>query len=372
MGVIAAGTALATLVAVEPAFAADTTVVPTARSGPSSGLTAVSLLSATDGWAVGGTSQNGLTERYNGSSFAIVPSADLLAHHGTISNTAGLTGVAAISRTNAIAVGSALTVGPGTVESAVAERWNGSSWTRTTVPNPGSNNALNAVAATSATDAWAVGTSKPGVTTLPFAVHWNGSAWTQAATPAPGTQANAFNGVAGTSAHDVWAVGYAQDLPSSNPVKHSLIEHWNGSTWSRVPSPDFATGNQTTELTAVAAVSPTNAWAVGNGTASTTGAVLLHWDGLMWKKLAVPADQVGGVTANGCDVWLAGSIAGNPVILRLHGSTWTVVNATTPSLGSQITLSGIAPNGSNGVIALGSSHSIINSGSEPIAVGVTP
>lgn len=375
-GVIAAGTAVAALVAVEPAYAAGTTVVPTATSGPSSELVAVSLLSATDGWAVGGTSQNGLAERYNGRSFRIVPSANLVDHPGTTSSGAGLTGVAAISPTRALAVGTATTTsGPNTVTSAVAERWNGSAWIRTPVPNPGPTNTLAAVAATSATDAWAVGTSQPGARALPFAVHWNGTTWTQVATPAPGSVANAFNGVAATSANDAWAVGYAQEDSHGATVKHSLIEHWDGTAWSRVPSPDFATGVQETELTAVAAASPHDVWAAGNGvTASTSGAVLVHTSGITSKKLAVPAvRRVGGITLVGCDVWLVGSDdAGLPVVARLHGSTWTLVHPTTPSLGTQVTLTGIAANGASGVIALGRSHTVANSSTAPIAVGITP
>jgi hypothetical protein len=374
VGVIAAGTALAALVAVEPANAAGTSVVPTAPSGPSSELVAVSLLSATDGWAVGSTSVNGLTERYTGSSFVIVPSANLVDHPGTTESGAGLTGVAAISPTNAIAVGTATTTsGPTTVTSAVAERWNGSKWIRTAVPNPGSTNSLAGVAATSATDAWAVGTSQPGATALPLAVHWNGTAWTQVATPAPGTEGNAFNGVAATSAHDAWAVGYAESRSSGVNVKHSLVEHWNGTAWSRVPSPDFAPDAQDTELTAVAAVSPNDVWAAGNGATSTTsGAVLLHFTGLSARKLAVPAERVGGVTVIGCDVWLSGSSAGTPIVARLHGSTWTVFFPLAPTLGSRVTLGGIAPNGSQGVIALGASHSVATSSDQPIALGVTP
>lgn len=377
VSVIGAGTAASAaavvLVAGGTAYAASAEV-PTAPSGPSSGLAAVSLLSASYGWAVGGNATNGLVERYDGSSFSIVPSANLIDHPGNSTNSAWLSGVDAVSSTSAFAVGTATMIGPGTVNAAVAERWNGSSWTRTPVPNPGSTNALTGVEATSSADAWAVGSSKPSVTTLPFAVHWNGTAWTQATTVAPGSKANVFNGVAGTSAHDVWAVGYSQDLPYGNKVKHSLIEHWNGTAWSQVPSPDFATGNQTTVLTAVAAVSPNNAWAVGNGSASEPGIIVLHWGGVTWEKLAVPAfDQVGGVTTVGCDLWLTGSIAGTPMVAHLHGGTWTVVGPTTPgALNTRTTLSGIAPNGSNGVIALGGTVDDTNGTGAPVAVRVTP
>jgi len=59
------------------------------------------------------------------------------------------------------------------------------------------------------------------------------------------------------SKKDVWAVG----VTISDRVR-ALIEHWNGSTWSIVPSPTDTTES---ELNAVTRVPGTNnAWAVGD------------------------------------------------------------------------------------------------------------
>src|SRR5271165_5910702 len=60
-----------------------------------------------------------------------------------------------------------------------------------------------------------------------------------------------FFAVAATSATNAWAVGGLGVPP--------LIVHWNGSTWSRVPTGAPAG----TVLDAVAASSPDNAWALG-------------------------------------------------------------------------------------------------------------
>jgi hypothetical protein len=55
-----------------------------------------------------------------------------------------------------------------------------------------------------------------------------------------------------TTAGNVWAVGHTG--------KSSLIARWNGSNWTRVPSPNLGSDS---ELFAVAGQSAGNAWAVG-------------------------------------------------------------------------------------------------------------
>src|SRR5260221_4375134 len=58
------------------------------------------------------------------------------------------------------------------------------------------------------------------------------------------------------SSSDVWAVGYALNGNSGQ----SLIENWNGTSWSVVPSPNVGPWN---ELNGVATVSANDIWAVG-------------------------------------------------------------------------------------------------------------
>lgn len=83
-----------------------------------------------------------------------------------------------------------------------------------------------------------------------------------------------LTGVAATSARNAWAVG------GTNGGK-TLIAHWNGTAWKRVPSPS-PPGAQ---LHGVAATSATNAWAVGNTHPSRDvyKIVILHWNGTTWK-----------------------------------------------------------------------------------------
>jgi len=58
----------------------------------------------------------------------------------------------------------------------------------------------------------------------------------------------------------------------------TLTEHWNGTAWKRVPSPNPAGSGRANSLFGVAATSPTGNWAVGyyfNGAANQ--ALALHW-----------------------------------------------------------------------------------------------
>src|SRR5712692_5517563 len=133
------------------------------------------------------------------------------------------------------------------------------------VPSPNPNvvpSGLSGVAAVSAHDVWAVGGSGSqmgGGQTL--IEHWNGSHWQIVKSPNPGSIYNSLYGVTAVSATNVWAVGY---YVHTTGVTQTLIEHWNGSRWSVVKSPSPASMNN--ELFSVAAVSASDDWAVGFST----------------------------------------------------------------------------------------------------------
>src|SRR5690349_14028338 len=60
--------------------------------------------------------------------------------------------------------------------------------------------------------------------------------WNIVPSPNPlGTVYNPLNGVATVAENDVWAVGEAQ-LPNS--ASQTLTQHWSGTAWSIVPSPN--------------------------------------------------------------------------------------------------------------------------------------
>src|SRR5206468_11545257 len=93
--------------------------------------------------------------------------------------------------------------------------------------------------------------------------------------------ANLFQGVAASSASNAWAVGYY----SPGSWEQTLMEHWNGTAWKRVTSPDPGGSSTNHFLSDVTVTSSSNAWAVGsyhNGGPFQT--LVLHWNGTARKQ----------------------------------------------------------------------------------------
>jgi hypothetical protein len=85
-----------------------------------------------------------------------------------------------------------------------------------------------------------------------------------------------LNAVAVLSPSDVWGVGIGKFNNKCYP--HGLTEHWDGTKFSVVSSPD-PKPNATLNLEGVAAVSANNIWAVG-----TTG--IENWNGTSWSLVS--------------------------------------------------------------------------------------
>ena len=141
-------------------------------------------------------------------------------------------------------------------------------WTGVQPPSPGTDsNSLLGVAVVSPCNAWAVGDYYNGTADQTLIEHWNGTSWKQVTSPNAGGSShdNVLNGVAATSSTNAWAVGYFYN----GAADQTLIEHWNGTAWKQVTSPNPGGSSDGNFLDAVAATSSTNAWAVGdyfNGT----------------------------------------------------------------------------------------------------------
>src|ERR1043166_3987042 len=96
--------------------------------------------------------------------------------------------------------------GPGPADLVVAQ-----------TPNPGVyGNIIWGMSAIGARDAWAVGGKATASSNDTLALHWNGTSWSAVPTPNPDAQCEdgdimwagqALTGVSGVSATDVWAVG---------------------------------------------------------------------------------------------------------------------------------------------------------------------
>jgi hypothetical protein len=229
---LVAAALLALLLAPAVAQAAAWTVVQSPNATPGNNeLQAVASVSANDVWAVG-TSENTLGNdqtlilHWDGTAWSIVASPTTGMVEGN------LLGVTAISTTDVWAVGSFLpTKGGG---QALIEHWNGHKWSVVKNPSTGGT-ALQAVAAVSANDVWAVGNaSNASGVSQTLIEHWDGKKWSIVASPSPSTQTNFLLGVTAVSTTDVWAVG---SFRNASGAFQTLTLHWDGTTWSIVPSP---------------------------------------------------------------------------------------------------------------------------------------
>jgi hypothetical protein len=180
-------------------------------------------------------------------------------------------------------------------------------------------------------------------------VQASGTGWSVVSSPNPSTNGNVLQAVAAVSTNKVWTVGYYFAGTTKNQVKQTLIERYNGTKWSVVPSPNVGTGDNT--LNGVAAISGTNAWSVGS---SPGGALILHFNGTTWSVVpntfACALNAVAATSAS--NVWAAGTSSGQTCMLHFNGSTWTRVQ--TPNMGvGDDTLSGVTAISSTDAWAVG-------------------
>jgi len=278
-----------------------------------------------------------------------------------------LNGVAALSENDIWVIGDNPIRRPPRPQ-ALFKHWNGSQWV--IYPDPASETqtvSLHAIAAASPNDVWAVGEVEGSL--QPLIQHWNGSRWSVVPSPRIGDESHLV-AITAISANDAWAVGYYS--PNLNLTSGwTLIEHWNGSRWSMIPSPHPGGING---LTKVEAISPNNVWAVGNYNDSHIQALILHWDGLLWSIVKSPnlctgvqLSSVTVVSAN--DIWAAGLLwkgtQGQNVawlcFLHWNGLQWSVVerSITSPGLGN-IFLTDVAALSANDVWAVGSEETDTN------------
>src|SRR6266480_2021658 len=216
-------------------------------------------------------------------------------------------GVAVVSSNDAWAVGTSRNQS-GFSSHTLTEHWNGSQWSIIASPNPGSPfNNLRSVTAVSATNVWAVGQydTSSGFHTL--VEHWNGSQWKVVASPNPPSREGTLNGVDALTANNIWAVGFTTDM---NGFSQTLAEHWNGTTWKLVASPN--PDSMINGLSSLSAASANNIWAVGiQKVASET--LIEHWNGTQWQVVASPNRdgssnilQSDAVVPNTSKVWAVG------------------------------------------------------------------
>src|SRR5215469_18286557 len=217
----------------------------------------------------------------------VVPSPAIDVTNSTFG--ARLNAVAVVSASNVWAVGyGPLPGGPAYEKQALIEHWNGSQWSIVPSPNPSSVYSeveLDGVFALAVNNVWAVGYGdNPPGTASPLDItlieHWDGTSWSIVPSPNPDTQSNQLHAIAGVASNDLWSVGGRGDGITCCPDE-SLTEHWDGTSWSVVSN------SGASSLQGVTALATNNVWAVGLAAA---GGNIEHWNGAAWTTVASPSE----------------------------------------------------------------------------------
>jgi hypothetical protein len=215
----------------------------------------------------------------------------------------------------------------GSRREAVAERWNGSSWSAQRIPTPADSDLLS-LSCPSQTLCFAVGYASvlaPDGDLKKFiqlVERWAGGSWSMQSTPR--IPAANLNDISCASPDACTAIG-GSGLPSSTGTR-PLVERWDGTSWSIQRSAGRAD--------VVSCPSRTGCVAVG---ISLSGfAVAERWNGSRWSRRRLPSGyrqsfgflNISGLSCSSMSACTAvgfwGECAGGPVACPVHGRTWVL------------------------------------------------
>jgi hypothetical protein len=130
--------------------------------------------------------------------------------------------------------------------------------------------------------------------------------------PSPGSSSS-LNAVAAVTASNAWAVGSFVDGTGS----HELMERWNGKSWQEV----FLPPPIGSRLEGITAVSASNVWAVGPQRT-------LHYGGLGWRSVPNPAGVTMAHVASTPDgsVYGIGDAASHDTLFVMTAGGWRAVS----------------------------------------------
>ncbi len=253
-------------------------------------LASVSCPSSKSCLAVGGSlGRPQLSDAWNGRTWRELPVP-------AGSGDSELAGVACPSAQRCVAVGDA-------AGGAWAQLWNGASWSKLTpvAPAGSATSAFTAISCPGPADCTAVGDYATGPRSQrvdhALAESWNGSSWS--VLPAPPSELTGLTAISCPTSAECVVAGIRTDrqVPTGSAV-------WNGSTWTSLTTQSPAKKPLGQILTSISCVSATDCIAVGSGPGPYdfglgTGPFAERWTGgSSWQLLAMP-DPVNIVFAPG-------------------------------------------------------------------------
>jgi hypothetical protein len=254
-------------------------------------------------------------------------------------------------------------------DTTVAERWNGSAWTLQTTPNPPgiTNSYLYGVSCPSASACYAVGYYYSGSTggAQALAEFWDGSSWTIQPTPNPAGAVDTFlEGVSCPSTARCFAAGYYYFEGSGD----TLVESWDGTSWSIESTPN-PYPNYDSNLYSISCASATSCEAAGSyleSDTSPTETLGERWDGESWSIQSTPnpADYdfsalysvscSSGSACTAVGIYSTTNTAYQALVERWDGSAWAIQTTAPPPNAQLPFLNAVSCTSARACVAVGS------------------
>lgn len=291
----------------------------------STALSQVVMVSATEGWAIGNAERAstqepfGLLLHYTGGRWTV--QQDIA--HGYLSS------LAMSSASNGWAVGGTLATVQSFPNQSLLLHYDGRAWASEQAPGQ----MLLGVAMTSATDGWIIGSTNGTSQLGDMLFRYNGSAWSQAALP---PSLRTINHLSPVASNDVWAVGFGGASGGARSTQartagggQIVFTHYDGQTWTTAQVSSLA--GQTATISSLFMDGSNDGWAVGWVANPTSGGVggtkmlYLHYTGGKWTEVPGPDEDGQAVLSmhSASEGWAVGG--DNATILHYHNGVWSVV-----------------------------------------------
>ena len=207
----------------------------------------------------------------------------------------GLAGVSCVGPAYCVAVGV-----HEQSQTPVVERWTGSALSIMPSPDPTPPRAggasLSGVSCPSTTTCIAVGVKNVANYAMSTLVEqFDGATWSVVGSPTPAPTTDVLSAVTCLTATNCLAVGHYDTLPTNPLDDASLIERWNGTRWSRMAAP-----RQTyyPRLDGVTCATASRCFAVGNQLDTDFNQSLLidQWNGGQWSSVNAKSPSTTGLS----------------------------------------------------------------------------
>jgi hypothetical protein len=276
--------------------------------------------------------------------WSVVPSPNL----GTSRNI--LQGVSCPSAAFCMAVGyyyAGLRIPRGLIES-----WDGTRWSVVPSPRPGGDEVLNGVTCTSATACMAVGFFGNAAKNLSETLveSWDGTRWSVVPSANRITSAGGGNTLAAISCASATACLAVGSFSAGSPHIKSLFESWDGTRWSLVPGSSPGSNPVLDSISCISAVACTAAGTYYKRASGVVSSNLIEsWDGARWSVVPNPDgagyNGLSGVSCTSATACMAvGSVdlsTGSVTLIESwNGTHWSIVPS--PNQAGDNQLSGVS------------------------------